>query len=132
MPSTCPIVLQDNWLSTTESSGAEHPFVMNSRSILRGDTRAKGPASRLPPGASLTEMESILTTIATAGNSDRPVAARLQSHPSNVPKLVGDAHSLAAQSATRGVAYRFTSRPQQWHRPRPLHLEAASMEAAAK
>jgi hypothetical protein len=132
MPNTCPIVLQDTWLPATDSSGAEHPFVMSSRSILRGDTQAKGPASRLRPGTSFTEMESILTTIATAGNSDRPVAARLQSHPSNVSKLVGDAHSLAAQSATRGVAYRFTSRPKQWHRPRPLQLEAASMEAAAK
>ena len=125
------MILEDNWLPQIGVSGAEHPFVMNSRSILRGDIQAKGLASQLRPGTSMKDMESVLTALATAGNSDRPVAARLQTHPTNVQRLVEDAHSLTAQSATRGVAYRFTSRPTQWHRPRPLQLEAASMEAAA-
>ena len=113
-------------------SDSEHPFVMSARSILRGDTQARGLASRLRPGISFEEIDDTLTALATAGNSDRPVAARLQTYPTNVEKLVGDALSLAAQSATRGVAYRFTSRSKQWHRPRPLRLEAASMEAAAQ
>ena len=104
---------------------------MNSRLILRGDIPGKGLAARLRPGTSFSEMEEILTALATAGNSTRPVAARLQTNPTNVAKLVGDAHSLAVQSATRGVAYRFTSRPTQWRRPMPLKLEAASMQAAA-
>jgi hypothetical protein len=125
------MILEDNWLPQIGISGAEHPFVMNSRSILRGDIQAKGLASQLRPGASMEDMESVLTALATAGNSDRPVAARPQTHPTNVQRLVEVAHSLAAQSATRGAARRFTSRPKQWHRPRPLHLEAASMEAAA-
>ena len=58
------------------------------------------------------------------------MAARLQTHPTNVKNLVGDADSLAAESARRGVAYRFDRRPQQWRRPRPLHL-ALDQELAA-
>ena len=108
----------------------EHLFISNARSILAGDTRAKGPASRLKAGISLEEIESVLTQLATQGNSDRPVAARFQSHPETVAGLVGNAGSLAAESARRGVAYRFTSRPQQWHRPRPLPM-ALEQELAA-
>ena len=93
----------------------EHLFISNSRSILAGDTRAKGLASHLKTGISLEEIESILTQLATQGNSDRPVAARFQSHPETASGLVGNASSLAAESARRGVAHRFTSRPQQWH-----------------
>ena len=119
-----PIVLQ-------ETNGAEHAFISRSRSILAGDIQAKGLASLLQQDTPFLEIESILTKLATEGNSDRPVASRLQTNPANVRALVGDPDSLAAASATRGVAYRFTSRPQQWHRPRPLRLERDSALAAS-
>ena len=108
----------------------EHVFISNARSILAGDSRAKGPASQLRDGISNEEIERVLTELATAGNSDRPVAARLQTYPTNVKNLVGDSTSLAAESARRGVAYRFVRRPQQWRRPRPLKL-ALDQELAA-
>ena len=108
----------------------EHVFISNARSILSGDSPGRGPASLIREGISHEEIERVLTQLALAGNSTRPVAARLQTHPQNVKKLVGDADSLAAESARRGVAYRFDRRPQQWRRPRPLHL-ALDQELAA-
>ena len=113
----------------------EHVFITRARSILAGDSRARGPASQICDGISHEEIERVLTELATAGNSDSPVAARFQSHPTNVKKLVGDSTSLASESARRRVAYRFDRRPQQWRRPRPLHLAldqklAASTEIA--
>ena len=108
----------------------EHVFISRARSILAGASLGKGPASEIKAGISNEQIERILTRLAEDGNSKRPVGARFQSHPANVRRLVGDADSLAAESARRGVAYSFDSRPQQWRRPRPLHL-AFDQELAA-
>ena len=108
----------------------EHVFISNARSILAGVSPGKGLAARIRKGVSHEEIERVLTQLATAGNSDRPVAARLQSHPTNVKNLIGDANSLASESARRGVAYRFDRQPQQWRRPRPLQM-ALDQELAA-
>ena len=113
-------------------STGEHEFISNSRLILAGDIRAKGLASKLQKGISFKEIEAVLTQLANEGNSDSPVAARLQLHPGTVSRLVGNPNSLAAESARRGVAYRFTSRPQQWHRPRPRAMASKQTRAISK
>jgi hypothetical protein len=122
-------------LQWTPGSPVEHIFISRARSTLAGVSLAKGPLSTLTSEVSDEYIESVLTGIASAGNSDRPVAARLQSFPENVRKLIQDDGSLLVQSALRGVAYSFSERPKQFRRPVPLRLQrdqelAASAEIA--
>lgn len=117
-------------LAVTPDTHTEHLFISTARSILAGDSQARGPASQLRRGITDKQIEDVLVHLATRGNSTMPVAARLQQFPQNVTSLVGDPSSLTAESARRGVAYRFSARPQQWHRPRRLHM-ALEQELAA-
>ena len=113
----------------------EHIFISKARSFLAGVSPGKGLQAHLVPGLPLEEVERILQTIATEGNSDLPVAERLQRHPANVAALIQDPESITAASARRGVTYQMTERPRQHRRPHPLRLEpdqelAASTEIA--
>ena len=72
----------------------EHEFISNSRLILAGDIQAKGLASTLRRGMSFMEIESVLTQLAEEGNSDSPVAARLQLHPGTVSRLTKGKSSM--------------------------------------
>jgi hypothetical protein len=85
--------------SLTESS-----FVSTARSVLTGATPGKGLAAQLVPTASDDHVQNILTRIATAGNSERPVAARLQSHPAKVRDLIRDDSSVTVQASQPGTS----------------------------
>jgi hypothetical protein len=82
--------------------GDYHPFILKARSALIGGMKAKDHLHGLAPGVSLQFFEGVLENLAASGNSDRPVAARFQTHPENVRRLINDDFSLASQAATRG------------------------------
>ena len=107
-----------------------HPFLRKARSALTSVSREKGHLHGLSPGVSNDFIEEVLENLAAAGNSDRPVAARFQTHPDNVRDLLQDDSSLAVQAARRGVIYQLSSRPQQVRRPRPLSLPEVQKVAA--
>jgi hypothetical protein len=67
-------------------------------------------------------IEATLTSLAESGNSDLPVAARLQQRPDNVADLVRDPEPITVQASRRGVVYKLSERPRQSRRPRPLSL----------
>ena len=110
--------------------GDYHPFILKARSALIGGMKAKDHLHGLAPGVSLQFIEGVLENLAASGNSDRPVAARFQTHPENVRRLIDDDFSLASQAATRGVVYQLTERPHQLRRPRPLRLQQDQRVAA--
>ena len=100
----------------------EHGFITNARFVLTGDSRAKGPLRLLHHQMSDERIEATLTSLAESGNSDLPVAARLQQRPGNVADLVRDPESITVQASRRGVVYKLPERPRQSRRPRPLSL----------
>ena len=110
--------------------GDYHPFILKARSALIGGMKAKDHLHGLAPGVSPQFIEGVLENLAASGNSDRPVAARFQTHPENVRRLIDDDFSLASQAATRGVVYQLTERPHQLRRPRPLRLQQDQRVAA--
>ena len=112
--------------------GDYHPFILKARSALIGGTKAKDHLHGLAPGVSPQFIEGVLERLAAAGNSDRPVAARFQTHPENVRRLIDDEFSLASQAAMRGVVYQLTERPHQSRRPRPLRLQEGQRVAAPR
>ena len=107
----------------------EHEFITRARFVLTGDSRARGPLAQLNPGMSPGEMQGVLTAVAEAGNSVRPVAARLQSRPENIGWLVGEPQSITVQAAQRGVVYKLSERPSQLKRPRVMRMAAAETAA---
>ena len=76
------------------------------------------------------EVHEVLLSIALEGNSLRPIAARVQSHPDRVASLLGTGSHTTGQ-ATNGCAYNLGQRPYQIRRPRPIRLAATSMAAAS-
>ena len=107
----------------------EPGFISRARSMLRGDTQAKGHwMNSLHKGLTPEETHSVLLKLATAQNSDSPVAARFQSKPARVLQLVPP-DSLAGSVATGGILYRFHERPTIMRYPRTLRLNA--MQTAA-
>ena len=80
----------------------------------------------------IAEMEDILTSIALAGNAPTPVAARFQTRPCNVEQLVQSATSTTTIAAHHGAAYKFSDRPIQWRRPKPLRVSGNEKEAIAQ
>lgn len=111
--------------------GVEHQFIQYSRSVLTGASPGKGLLPQLVDGATDAEIESILRTLAERGNSARPVAARFQSRPKNVKRLLPQEAVVTASAAARGVAYRFSSRPYQYKTPRPFRLAAEETAAVS-
>ena len=71
-----------------------------------------------------------LVRIALRGNSARPIAARVQSRPARIARLLGSENPTATQ-ARDGCAYSLTQRPFQIRRPRPIRLQAGGLHAAA-
>ena len=87
---------------SSDGMGDYHPFILKARSALIGGTKAKDHLHGLAPGVSPQHIEGVLEHLAATGNSDRPVAARFQTHPENVRRLINDDFSLASQAAKRG------------------------------
>ena len=71
----------------------------------------------------------LLVSVAEWGNSSDPIAARLQLHPERIRQLLGD-ESATTRQATGGCAYNLGRRPFQYSRPRPIKLDAGSLQAA--
>ena len=109
----------------------ENVFISKASSFLAGVSPGKGLQAQLVPGLPLEEVERILQTITTEGNSDLQVAERLQRRPANVAALTQDPESITAASARRGVTYQMTERPRQCRRPHPLRLELDQELAAS-
>ena len=61
-------------------------------------------------------IHDLLLGIALQGNSNRPIAARVQSRPDRVAGLLGEGNPTSAQ-AISGCAYNFGQRPYQIRRP---------------
>jgi hypothetical protein len=72
----------------------------------------------------------VLLSIALEGNSLRPIAARVQSHPDRVASLLGTSSHTTVQAAN-GCAYNLGQQPYQIRRPRPIRLAAGSIAAAS-
>ena len=66
----------------------------------RGFPLGKGLLPRLVDGATDADVETILRTLAERGNSARPVAARFQSRPKNVQRLLPQEAVVAASAAS--------------------------------
>ena len=105
-------------------SRVEHLFITRARSVLTGGSTERGPLESLSDRMSDDYIQSVLTELAESGNSRRPVAARLQTHPERVAGLLQNPDSIATQSARRGVVYKLSARPGQQRRPRPMSLPA--------
>ena len=110
----------------------DHPFVTHAAAVLSGTSLGRGQLAQLRQHTPLDEMASILTSVAMSGNSSRPVAARFQSRPHNVARLVQDPLSIATIAAHRGVTYRFSQRPCQSRRPTPLRVSNTEGEAITR
>ena len=107
----------------------EPGWISNSRSMLHGDTRVKGPATSLVAGSSDEEVHETLMALANSWNSDRRVAGRMQTSPCSVEQLLGP-ESETTKTARGGSAFNFHTRPYQYRRPRPISL-AVPQKAAA-
>ncbi len=111
----------------------EHPFISRVRLTRAGVSLERDPLlASITPAVSDSYIDEVLSQLASQGNSERPIASRFQSFPENVKRLVQDDESLTVKAARTGVAYAFTSRPQQFKRPRPLKLQYEEQEAVSK
>ena len=81
-------------------------------------------------GLSVDAIHDALVRIALRGNSARPIAARVQSRPARIARLL-DSENPTATQARDGCAYSLTQRPFQIRRPRPIRLTAGGLQAAA-
>jgi hypothetical protein len=75
------------------------------------------------------DMHHTLLQLAERGNSSNPIAARFQSHPDKVERLLGSESNITKQVLS-GSAYSLASRPFQYRRPRPIPLQKAQRQAA--
>ena len=106
----------------SSSSGGSQRFIRRASLMLQGAFRERGHWSqKVRSGISNQEIHEVLFAVATAQNSDAPVAARFQSKPERVCELV-PADSIAGSVATGGVLYRFHERPQLLRYPHHLRL----------
>jgi hypothetical protein len=82
-------------------------------------------------GLSADAIHDSLLRIALQGNSGRPIAARVQSNPARIARLLGSKNPSTRQ-ARDGCAYSLVQRPFQVRRPRPIRLAAGGLQAAAE
>ena len=82
-------------------------------------------------GLSADAIHDSLLRIALQGNSGRPIAARVQSNPARIARLLGSENPSTRQ-ARDGCAYSLVQRPFQVRRPRPIRLAAGGLQAAAE
>ena len=75
------------------------------------------------------KVHQTLLDLVRRGNSQNPIAARFQSHPDRVERLLGpESHSV--EQAYSGSAYSFSSRPFQYRRPRVIPMQNTQRRAA--
>ena len=97
--------------------------------VLHG-TEAFTGQGWIATGLSPDALHDALLRIALRGNSARPIAARVQSQPVRIARLLGTDDPTAAQ-ALHGCAYNLETRPFQIRRPRPIRLAAGGLQAAS-
>jgi hypothetical protein len=98
--------------------------------VLHGQEAFEGQgwiASGLSPDA----IHDTLLQIALRGNSNRPIAARVQSNPTRIARLLGF-EDPSTRQAREGCAYNLAQRPFQIRRPRPIRLNAGGLQAATE
>jgi hypothetical protein len=108
---------------------AEGEWMATAVRVLEGTACFNGVwfTDDLTPGA----IHDLLVSVAERGNSSDPIAARVQLHPARVQHLLGS-DSTTARQAAGGCAYNLGSRPYQYHRPRPIRLDAGSLQAVCE
>ncbi len=77
------------------------------------------------------EIHLALLALVQQGNSKNPIAARFQTQPDRVERLLGP-ESDSTRQAHSGTAYSFTTRPFQYRRPRPIPLRRDQRRAAVE
>jgi hypothetical protein len=70
------------------------------------------------------DIHHALWQLAEKGNSGNPIAARFQSQPDRVERLLGS-ESHTTKQVLSGSAYNLSARPFQYRRPRPVSLQKA-------
>ncbi len=108
---------------------ADGEWLAKAARVLHGAEAFAGQgwiAEGLTPDA----IHDALLRIARRGNSARPIAARVQSEPARIARLLGDDDPTAAQAAN-GCAYNLAQRPFQFYRPHPIRLAAGALLAAS-
>ncbi len=93
--------------------------------VLNG-TEAFSGQGWIAEGLSPDAIHAALLRIALRGNSARSIAARVQSQPVRIARLLGADDPTAAQ-ALHGCAYNLEARPFQIRRPRPIKLAAGEL-----
>ena len=77
------------------------------------------------------DIHHALWQLAEKGNSGNPIAARFQSQPDRVERLLGS-ESHTTKQVFSGSAYNLSARPFQYRRPRLIPLQKAQRKAAVE
>ena len=112
------------------ASHVDHDFISRARGVLTGAIPAKGLLGTITHHSTNGYINDVLSHLAETGNSTRPVAARLQSRPENMARLIQDDTCMAVGAARHGAAYRFSEKPHQYRRPKPFKLDSVQERAA--
>ena len=96
--------------------------------VLHGQEAFEGQGW-IASGLSPDSIHDTLLKIALQGNSSRPIAARVQSNPARIARLLGS-EDPSTRQARDGCAYNLAQRPFQIRRPRPIRLNAGGLRAA--
>jgi len=129
-----PSLVPDTWMfrdhRVQHQVEQEAKWTSVARSVLAGDTMAKGQAGLLQnPNLAPDDIHRVLLALAKQHNSNKPVAARFQENPAASRRLTG-ADSFQSRVATSGVAYSFQGRPFQLKRPAKIRLKQTQAAAA--
>ena len=109
--------------------GIEDEWMATAVRVLEGTACFDGVwfTDDLTPGA----IHDLLVSVAERGNSPAPIAARVQLYPERIQDLLG-ADCTTTRQAVGGCAYNLGSHPYQYQRPRPIRLDAGSLQAACE
>ncbi len=133
------VVRRDPWIPGEGAPGScfngplgrppDDEWLTKAACVLHGKKAFTGQGW-IAEGLSPDAMHDALLQIALRGNSARPIAARVQSHPARIARLLGADDTTAAQ-ALDGCAYNLATRPFQIRRPRPIRLAAGGLQTAS-
>ena len=108
---------------------ADGEWLAKASRVLQGAEAFTGQGW-IADGLSADAIHDALLKIAQRGNSARPIAARVQSRPACIARLLGANDPTSAQ-ALNGCAYSLAQRPFQFRRPRTIRLAAGGLLAAS-
>ncbi len=107
--------------------GVDHKWSLQAKADLDGSAPISD--TWFVSDMSDSEMHHSLLQLACRGNSKNLIAARFQSQPDRVERLLGP-ESGTTRQAQSGSAYNLTSRPFQYRRPRTIPLQKIQRQAA--